>query len=441
MRFDPAGPLQGELRPPPDKSISHRAALIGALCDGPTRVSGFLDSADTRSSLAAVAACGARVNEGAADDHGGMFVEIEGAGLRGARPAAIDVGNSGTLLRILPGWVAGQGEGEWSFDGDESIRRRPVDRVAEPLALMGAETECRDGLLPPMRVRAVRLRGIDYELPIASAQVKSCVLLAGLLADSDTTVREPISTRDHTERMLAAAGATIRREGTAVTVSPAERLESGDYTVPADFSSAAFFLAAALIVPGSQVELRGIGINRYRIGLLSILSRMGVQMGGAHETERTALTVNEIREPGPEPIATLHARHCELRGAEITGDDVPAAIDELTLVALLGCFAEGDTVVSGAGELRRKESDRIEAAVSGLAGLGAEIEERPDGFVVHGSGGIRGGTLDSRGDHRMAMLGAIAGLASTDGVEVEGFEAVSVSYPRFERDLRRLARA
>ena len=441
MRFDPAGPLQGTLRPPPDKSISHRGALIGAICDGPTRITGFLDSADTRSSLAAVAVLGAEVREGGADDNGGLFVEVEGAGLRGARPAAIDVGNSGTLLRILPGWVAGQGEGEWSFDGDESIRQRPVDRICEPLGRMGADAECRDGRLPPLRVRGATLTGIDYELPVASAQVKSCVLFAGLLAAGETTVREPIPTRDHTERMLAAAGATLRREGSTVTVSPAERLESGDYVVPADFSSAAFFLAAALIVPGSEVELREIGINRNRIGLLSILSRMGVQMGGAHEAERAALTVNEIREPGPEPIATLHARHCELRGAEVTGEDVPAAIDELTLVALLGCFAEGETVVSGAEELRRKESDRIAAVASGLNGLGAEVEERPDGFVVQGTGGLRGGRLDSRGDHRMAMLGAIAGLASAEGVEVDGFEAVAVSYPRFERDLRRLARA
>ena len=440
MRFDPAGPLRGTLRPPPDKSISHRGALIGAICDGPTRITGFLDSADTRSSLAAVEALGARVREGEADDHGGIFVEVEGAGLRGARPAAIDVGNSGTLLRILPGWVAGQ-EGEWSFDGDESIRRRPVDRIAEPLGLMGAEAECREGRLPPLRIRGARLRGIDYELPIASAQVKSCVLLAGLLADGETTVREPVATRDHTERMLAAAGATIRREGTATTISPAERLESGDYAVPADFSSAAFFLVAALIIGNSEVELREVGINRNRIGLLSILSRMGVQMGGAHEAERAAVTVNEIREPGPEPVATLRVRHCALEAAEITAEEVPAAIDELTLVALLGCFAGGETVVSGAKELRRKESDRIAAVVAGLAGLGAEISERPDGFVVHGAGRLRGGRLDSRGDHRMAMLGAVAGLASEEGVEVEGFEAVSISYPRFERDLRRLARA
>lgn len=437
VRFDPAGPLGGSLRPPPDKSISHRAALIGAICDGPTRISGYLESADTRSTLEAVRAVGARVSEGELDGDGGIFVEVVGAGLRGAAPASIDVGNSGTLLRILPGWLAGQGRGEWRLDGDESIRRRPVDRVAEPLAAMGAEISSRDGL-PPLVLRGTRLRGAAHELPIASAQVKSCLLLAGLLAEGETTVLEPRPSRDHTERMLAAAGATLRRRGTEVVVEPAERLESGDVTVPGDFSSAAFFIAAALLVDGSEVELRGIGINRHRIGLLSILSRMGVRMGGAHEAGRAAITVHEIREPGPEPVATLRVRPASLRGAEIGAEDVPAAIDELTLVALLGCFAEGETVVSGAEELRRKESDRIEAVVDGLVGLGAEIEAAPDGFVVRGSGSLRGGVLDARGDHRMAMLGAVAGIASSEGVEVRGYEAVAISYPRFERDLRGL---
>ncbi len=436
-RFDPAGPLRGELRPPPDKSVTHRAALIGAMADGPTRITGYLDSEDTRATLRAVASVGAEVREGESDDHGGFFVEIEGIGLRGPRPAEIDVGNAGTLLRIMPGWLAGQEGGEWTFDGDESIRRRPVDRIAEPLRLMGADVECRDGRLPPLRIRGSSLRGIDYEMPVASAQVKSCVLLAGLLAGEETTVREPLPTRDHTERMLAAMGATIRREGQSLTIEPGERLEAGDVPVPGDFSSAAFLVAAGLLVPGSEIELREVGINRGRIGLLSILSRMGVEMGSAHEEGR-AVTVHEIREPGPEPIATLRVRSAELRGAEITAEDVPGAIDELPLVALLGCFAEGETVVDGAAELRAKESDRIAGVVEGLSALGAEIEARPDGFAVTGTGGLRGGTLDARGDHRLAMVGAIAGLASREGVEVGGFDAVGVSYPRFERDLRRL---
>jgi 3-phosphoshikimate 1-carboxyvinyltransferase len=437
MRFDPAGPLHGELNPPPDKSVSHRAALIGAMAEGPTRITGYLDSADTRATLRAVAAVGAEVREGEADDHGGLFVEVEGIGLRGPRPAEIDVGNAGTLLRLMPGWLAGQSGGEWTLDGDESIRRRPVDRIAEPLRRMGADVEARDGRLPPLRVRGAPLRGIDYEMPVASAQVKSCLLLAGLLAEGTTTVHEPFWTRDHTERLLASAGAEIRRDGGKVTVAPTERLEAGDVPVPGDFSSAAFFLVGALIVPASEVSLREVGINRARIGLLSILSRMGVEMGGAHEDDRS-VSVEEIREPGPEPIARLNVRAAPLRGTEVTAEDVPSAIDELPLVGLLGSFAEGETVVSGAAELRAKESDRIAGIVDGLAALGAEIEGRPDGFAVRGSGGLRGGSLDARGDHRLAMLGAIAGLASRDGVEVQGFDAVEVSYPGFERDLRSL---
>ena len=437
IRFDPAGPLHGELRPPPDKSVSHRAALIGAMADGPTRITGFLESADTRATLRAVATVGAAVREGERDDSGGLFVEVEGVGLRGPRPAEIDVANAGTLLRIMPGWLAGQAEGEWVLDGDESIRRRPVDRVAEPLALMGANVDCRDGRLPPLRIRGASLSGIDYELPVASAQVKSCLLLAGLLAEGETSITEPLATRDHTERMLAAMGASIHRDGTRLVIEPAERLEAGDVPVPGDFSSAAFFLVAGLLVPGSELSLREVGINRNRIGLLSILSRMGVEMGGAYESGR-AVTVHEIREPGPEPIASLGVLSTALAGATVTAEDVPAAIDELPLVALLGCFAKGETVVEGAAELRAKESDRIAGIVEGLAALGAEIEARPDGFAVQGTAGLRGGRLDARGDHRLAMVGAIAGLASRDGVEVDGFEAVEVSYPGFERDLRRL---
>jgi 3-phosphoshikimate 1-carboxyvinyltransferase len=436
-RFGPAGPLRGDLRPPPDKSVSHRAALIGAMAEGPTRITGYLDSADTRATLRAVAAVGAEIREGEADDHGGLFVEVEGIGLRGPRPAEIDVGNAGTLLRLMPGWLAGQHDGEWTLDGDESIRRRPVDRIAAPLGLMGADVGARDGRLPPLRLRGAPLRGIDYAMPIASAQVKSCLLLAGLLADGTTTITEPHWTRDHTERLLAAAGAEIRRDGGKITVAPTERLEAGDVPVPGDFSSAAFFLVAALLVPGSEVSLREVGINRARIGLLSILSRMGVEMGGAHEGARP-VTVEEIREPGPEPIARLNVRPAGLHATEVTAEDVPSAIDELPLVALLGCFAEGETVVAGAAELRAKESDRIAGIVDGLAGLGAEIEGRPDGFAVRGAGGLRGGVIDARGDHRLAMVGAVAGLASREGVEVRGFDSVAVSYPGFERDLRSL---
>jgi 3-phosphoshikimate 1-carboxyvinyltransferase len=421
--FAPSGPLRGALRPPPDKSISHRAALIGAMGEGTTEIEGYLDAADTRATLDAIQALGAEIEElGGPNESGGCDLRMRGIGLRGpgqryasaGEPVAIGVQNAGTLLRILPGWLAGQGSGAWTLDGDESIRRRPVDRVAEPLRLMGAAVECRDGRLPPLRVEGSVLRGITYELPVASAQVKSCVLIAGLLADGETKVVEPATTRDHTERLLAAAGA--------------ERLDPERTAVPGDFSSAAFPLVAATLVPGSDVRLERVGLNPTRVGLLGILTRMGA----AVEVEENSAG------GGVEPRGAIVARHGQLAGTRVHGDEVPLAIDELALVALAGCFAEGRTVVSGAEELRHKESDRIATVVEGLRGIGAEIEAAEDGFEVRGTGGLRGGTLDARGDHRMAMLGAIAGLASRDGVEVIGMEAAAVSYPRFEADLRSL---
>ncbi len=441
-RFGPAGPLRGALTPPPDKSISHRAAIVAAMGEGESTIHGYLDAADTRSTLTAVAALGARLGERKPERPraGSLDVRISGVGLRGASPSLIDVGNAGTLLRILPGWLAGQSSGEWVLDGDESIRRRPVDRVAEPLRLMGAAVEARDGRLPPLTVTGAELHGIEYRSPVASAQVKSCVLLAGLLAEGTTSVIERRPTRDHTERMLRAAGASVitRNAGTPVTirgalpaqrvtVEPAEHLEPGAVTVPADFSSAAFLIAGAVCVPGSEVRLEGVGINPGRIGLLGILTRMGA-----------AIEVVETAAAGPEPVATIVARSGPLQATRVGGGEIPLAIDELPLVALVACFADGETVVSGAGELRHKESDRIATVVGGLRALGAEIEATEDGFAVTGTGVLRGGRLDPAGDHRLAMLGAIAGLASAEGVEVSGFEAAAVSYPGFGADLRSL---
>ena len=443
-RFEPSGPLRGELSPPPDKSISHRAALIGAMAEGTTRVDGYLDAADTRAALSAIRLLGAEVTETGIAARG-LALEVRGIGLTGPGAVAgngeveIDVGNAGTLLRLLPGWLAGQGGGAWTLDGDESIRRRPVDRVAEPLSMMGANVRCRDGRLPPLRVEGSELAGVEYRLPVASAQVKSCVLLAGLLADGVTTVVEPAPTRDHTERMLVATGADLRIEETTVAlhvpaarrieVRPADRLAAGEIEVPGDFSSAAFLIVAALVVPGSDVRVENVGLNPTRIGLLGVLHRMGA-----------AVEVEEDDASRGEPRGSVHARHGPLRGARVGAPEVPLTIDELPLVALLGCFADGQTVVEGAEELRHKESDRIAGVVDGLRGLGAEIEGRPDGFAVTGTGGLRGGDLNARRDHRLAMLGAIAGLASRDGVEVEGMEAAAVSYPGFESELEALTR-
>jgi 3-phosphoshikimate 1-carboxyvinyltransferase len=425
-RFSPAGPLRGSLRPPADKSISHRAALIAAMSEGKTEIEGYLDAADTRATLAAAEALGAGV-DGVEEDGLAAELRVTGIGLQGAVSAEIDVGNAGTLLRLLPGWLAGQPGGTWELDGDESIRRRPVDRIVEPLRQMGAHLSARDDRLSPLEVEGAPLRGISYELPVASAQVKSCLLFAGLLAEGETRVIEPLPTRDHSERMLAAAGAGVERDGQAVVVRPAERLEVGRIVVPGDFSSAAFFVAAGLVVPGSEVRLEGVGLNPTRTGLLAILERMGAEV-----------EVVATGEQGGEPTGTIVVRSSELRGTEVGGSEVPLAIDELSLVALAACFAEGTTTIRDAAELRRKESDRIATVAEALNALGGKVEASEDGMAIEGTGGLRGGRVDSHGDHRIAMLGAVAGLASNEGVEVEGMDAAAVSYPGFESDLASL---
>jgi 3-phosphoshikimate 1-carboxyvinyltransferase len=430
-RFDPSGALGGSLRPPPDKSISHRAALIAAIAEGETRIEDYLDSADTRATLAAVRALGAEV-EGVGPDGVEPEIRIRGVGLRGAKPARIDVGNSGTLLRLLPGWLAGQPGGSWTLDGDDSIRRRPVDRIAAPLREMGAKVGCREDRLPPLEIEGAELRGIEYVLPVASAQVKSCLLFAGLVAEGETWVGEPLRSRDHTERMLSDAGAHVAWLRGGIQVRPIEGpLKLDEVAVPADFSSAAFFLVAALLIPGSEVELHGVGTNPTRTGLLTVLERMGAEV----ELAPTG------KSGSSEPIGTLRARASELRGTEVGAREVPLAIDELPLIALAACFAEGETVIGGAEELRRKESDRIATTCAALSALGATVEPLEDGMRIEGGGGLRGGPIDAGGDHRIAMLGAVAGLASREGVEVEGMEAAAVSYPGFEADLASLLRA
>jgi 3-phosphoshikimate 1-carboxyvinyltransferase len=424
-RFDPTGPLRGALRPPADKSISHRAALIAAMGEGEATIEGYLDSADTRSTLAAVQALGAEV-EGVDATAVDPVIGIRGVGLRGADSSPIDVGNAGTLLRLLPGWLAGQ-SGSWSLDGDESIRRRPVDRIATPLRKMGAKLRCREDRLPPLEIEGAGLKGIEHELPVASAQVKSCLLFAGLLAEGPTWVREPARSRDHTERMLSAAGADVAWLRGGVALRPVKRLRLGEFAVPADFSSAAFFIVAALLVPGSKVSLEGVGTNPTRTGLLDILERMGAE-----------IVVEPVGERGGEPVGTIRIRAAELRGTEVGGAEVPLAIDELPLVALAACFAEGETTIRDAAELRRKESDRIATTCEALNALGARAEAREDGIRIEGGGGLQGGKIDSHGDHRIAMLGAVAGLASRQGVEVEGMDAAAISYPGFEADFASL---
>jgi 3-phosphoshikimate 1-carboxyvinyltransferase len=424
MRFEPTRGLSGELQAPPDKSISHRAALLGAMSSEPVRIERYLHAADTNSTLEAVRALGALVELREQE------VVIRGTGLREAREpdGPIDVGNAGTLLRLLPGWLAAQEGRTFTLDGDESIRRRPVDRVAEPLRLMGADLSARGGRFPPLVVRGTHLRAISYDMPVASAQVKSCVLLAALAADGATTVSEPARSRDHTERMLLRAGVGVHRNGRHVTVVNADELLLDRVRVPGDPSSAAFLITAGVLVPQSRLLIGHVGVNWTRTGFMRIVRRMQGIVLGDLEDETGELI-------GEEPVSDLDVAHGALEGTVVEPEEVPLAIDELPLVALLGCFAEGETLVRGAQELRVKESDRIAGVVEGLRGLGGEIEATEDGFVVQGRGGLRGGTIDAKGDHRMAMMGAVAGLASKDGVEVLGMEAAAVSYPGFVEDL------
>jgi 3-phosphoshikimate 1-carboxyvinyltransferase len=436
--FAPSGSLRGVVVAPPDKSISHRAALLGAFGSGTARISRYLDSVDTASTLRAVEALGAAVRTERVAG-GALEVEIDGFGLRSAAEPddAIDVGNAGTLIRLLAGLLTGQEGRRFVLDGDDSIRKRPMARIAAPLNRAGGAVETAEGGVPPLVVEGAALRGTAHRLEVASAQVKSCLLLAGLLADGPTTVREPSLTRDHTERMLRACGVAVESERPitlptspapeTVSVVPTEAVELPSLTVPGDPSSAAFHLVAALLVPGSDVFVTGVGINPTRIALLGILNRMGA-----------IVEVEETGHEAGEPVGSIRARASSLRGTRVEEPEVPLAIDELPLVGLLGCFAEGETIVRGAAELRHKESDRVAGVVDAIRALGGEAEAFEDGFVVMGAGGLDGGAMDSRGDHRLAMLGAVAGLASRSGVQVDGFEAAAVSYPGFERDLRSL---
>jgi 3-phosphoshikimate 1-carboxyvinyltransferase len=428
VRFQPAGPLRGDYAPPPDKSISHRAALFGAMSDEPVPIHNYLESDDTRSTLDTLLTLGAGV-----DEQDGEVV-VRGVGLRAALEATgdrLDVGNSGTLLRLLPGWLAGQPGSSWTLDGDPSLRRRPVDRVVEPLSAMGATLEAHEDRYPPLKVTGADLTGIDYELPVASAQVKSSVLIAGMLAAGHTTVVERGQSRDHTERMLRRARVPFERDEDRMRVSQVDELELDEITVPGDPSSAAFVAAAATLVPGSRVVIREMALNWTRAGFFRIAERMG------------AVIVADLEEPGTvadqEPVGDVDVASTSLEGTTVEPEEVPLAVDELTLVGLLGAFADGETVVRGAEELRHKESDRIAGVVEGLRALGADAESTDSGFFVRGDGSrLRGGVLDAGGDHRMAMLGAVAGLASRNGVEVRGMDTASISYPDFEADVRAL---
>lgn len=412
----PGGALRGEARVPGDKSISHRSIMLGALAEGTTRVTGFLEAEDCLATMKAFQAMGVSI-EG--PENG--TVTVHGVGLHGLKPAAapLCLGNSGTSMRLLSGLLAGQ-----PFDtvltGDPSLSRRPMKRVTEPLRQMGAEIITTNAGTAPLHIKGGRkLRGIHYDLPVASAQVKSCLLLAGLYAEGRTSVREPAPTRDHTERMLQGFGYPVQREAGTISVTSGGRLRAADVDVPSDISSAAFFLVGGAIAPQGDVTLRHVGINPTRTGVIDILKLMGAE-----------LDIINPREAGGEPVADLRVRASRLRGIDIPEHLVPLAIDEFPVLFVAAACAEGETRLSGAEELRVKESDRIQVMADGLRALGIDARPTPDGMIIQG-GTLGGGRVDSHGDHRIAMAFAIASLRATQEIRITDCANVNTSFPTF----------
>jgi 3-phosphoshikimate 1-carboxyvinyltransferase len=412
--LNPSRRVHGELSVPGDKSISHRALLLGGIADGLTHINGFLESEDCLATLSALRALGVRIERPSAQQ-----VQVHGVGLQGLRGAGapLDMGNAGTAIRLSMGLLAGQAFDTTLF-GDASLMRRPMERVAKPLRAMGAHIETLEGR-PPVRIRGgAPLHGIDYVLPMASAQVKSAVLLAGLYAEGRTSVTEPAPTRDHTERMLRSFGIPVTQEGVRVRLEGGAPLTACPITVPGDFSSAAFFLVAGALAATGGLTLRRVGVNPTRTGLLELLQLMGAR-----------LQVAPIGE-GPEPVADIHVRAGALRGIRVPERLVPLSIDELPVFFIAAAAAQGETLVTGASELRVKESDRLAAMAEGLISLGIECELLTDGLRIQG-GTIGGGRVDSRGDHRIAMAFAIASLAANAPIEILDVANVATSFPGF----------
>jgi 3-phosphoshikimate 1-carboxyvinyltransferase len=418
------GGLRGTTAVPVDKSIAHRGLLLGAIAEGTTVLHGVPEGEDNRATLAACRALGVDVRV-----QGGQ-VAIDGRGLDGLRAplTTIDCANSGTTMRLLAGLLAGRPFGS-RLDGDASLRRRPMRRVIEPLSRMGAAitSEGDDGR-PPLAIAGRALQAAAHVLPIASAQVKSALHLAGLQANGETRVKEPAQSRDHTERMLAAFGCRVRRDGTAVTVAGPQSLTATEIRLPGDFSSAAFPIVAALVVPGSELRITGVGLNPTRTGLLDALTAMGADVAVAPEPTAA----------GAEPYGTIVARASALSGTRVDGELMLRAIDEFPILCVAAACARGTTELADAAELRVKESDRVAAMASLLGTLGVRVRERKDGLVIEGGTGLGGGRIDPAGDHRIAMAAAVAALASRDGVTVDGAACADVSFPGFYDLLERL---
>ena len=414
---EPLVTLHGAIAVPSVKGICQRGVLLGAIADGESEIRGFGRAADTESAIAVVRQLGVVVTD-VADD----IVRVQGRGLHGlvAPSEPLDCGNAGTVMRLLAGLLAGQ-DGEFTLTGDESLSARPQERIAVPLRELGATVETVDGHAP-LRIRGGGLHPVEYELPVASAQVKSAILFAGLFADEGpTTVVEPAVTRDHTERMLSSMGARVTRGKGRSSVWPVESLQPLSIDVPGDISSAAPFIVAATLLPDADLHIREVNVNPTRTGLLDVLHRMGGRVA-----------VYNRRTVSGEPVGDLEVRYSELTATDIYGPEVPLLVDELPLICLLASMARGESRIRGAEELRAKESDRIQSTTEALRAVGSHIRATDDGFRIRGvPTRIRGGVVDSRGDHRIAMLGAIAGLVSSEGVEIEDAESVAVSFPGF----------
>lgn len=423
-RVQPGGRIAGTLTVPGDKSISHRALMLGAVAEGDTHITGFLSGADCLSTARALEALAVRIERPRETE-----VIVHGAGGRGlaAPAAALDLGNAGTAMRLFAGLLAPQ-KFNSTLVGDASLMRRPMQRVVVPLAMMGAQIRTHDGR-PPVEIRGTpHLRGIHYSLPVASAQVKSAVLLAGLAASGRTQVTEPAPSRDHTERMLAAFGARLEREGRSVALEGGQSLKGTTIAVPADFSSAAFFIVAACLAGSPGLTLTNVGVNPTRTGLIDLLRRMGADIRVRAHTRADS--------PGGEPVADLEIRQSRLHGITVPEADVPLSIDEFPVLFVAAACASGETLVRGALELRVKESDRLAAMAEGLGKLGVEHQLLPDGLWIRGAEGLGGGTLDSRGDHRIAMAFAVAALRASAPIEILDVANVATSFPRFVETAR-----
>ncbi len=417
--------LRGEVTPPPDKSISHRSIMFASMAEGKSVVRNFLRAEDPLSTIKAFRMLGIPITEGAAGE-----VTIEGKGLNGLTEPfdVIDCGNSGTTIRLISGILAGNPFLS-ILTGDDSIRQRPMARVINPLRQMGALISARaNDRYPPLAVKGTQLKAIDYTMPIASAQVKSCVILAGLYADGTTTITEPQRSRDHTERMLSAMGAEIKLQGFSVSVKGSPKLHAADVTVPADFSSAAFFMAGALLVPNSEIVIKDVGMNPTRTGLLNVLADMGA-----------SIKIENMREISGEPIADIICSSAaRLKAVKIAGDIVPSLIDEFPILCILASQADGVTEIRGAQELRVKESDRIKAMAIELAKLGVEVREYPDGIDIKGNANLKGGPVESYGDHRIAMSLSIAALIAQGTTVLNNASCADISFPGFYEKLKGL---